>query len=156
MTGGGRVEYGSRVVIFQLEHSAGVTREGGPGLIGRCGRVLCLMRTGLVALVELDEAFGGVRRWSVNRNDLTPAVVDEGCFVAPVGMGELRLGVTGPDDILIRHAVWPKEDTGLCGIKVRRLNEYVLPFVSAAFGACPDCRKLTSAEEELPVPYLLP
>ncbi|MGV9308385.1 hypothetical protein ACWENQ_13965 [Nonomuraea sp. NPDC004354] len=133
---------GARAKIVYLLHSPARTRASGAWLVGQRGTVVMVLRSGTLALLELDDAAdrlpGGIRRWPVHWDDLLVYGTQPGA-ADPTDV--YRLGVSGVGLHLVQHAVPPDATVGLCGEPASPLPVcgWSMPFSSTVARACPVC-----------------
>ncbi|GAA3258755.1 hypothetical protein GCM10020216_097300 [Nonomuraea helvata] len=140
-----REKLGCRVEIVAMLHSPARTRAVGDLLIGQRGMVVEVLRSGTLALVELEADWadlpGGVRRWPVQWDDLFICSVEG----EPDAVhADYRLGLSGSGREAIRHAVPADTEDSLCGQEVYPLPicGWSVSFTSTSKRACVVCARL--------------
>ncbi|TMR24761.1 hypothetical protein ETD86_03215 [Nonomuraea turkmeniaca] len=144
-----REKLGSRVKIVDMLHSPARTRAVGELLIGQRGTVAEILRSGTLALVELDADWadlpGGVRRWPVQWDDLLIYSLESG---PDSPEDDYRLGLSGSGRDAIQHAVPADTENSLCGGEVYPLPicGWSISFSPTATRACEICATLVRGQ----------
>ncbi|MFI7643961.1 hypothetical protein [Nonomuraea sp. NPDC049400] len=142
---------GRRVRIADAFHSHVQTRAYKDQLIGREDVIVAVLRTGKVALVELDDDGSpfpaGVRRWSFCWDDLHKETKTNPPQRRAV---EYRAGFTWKGRQAVQHAVPPEKTVALCGQTTRPLPvcEWSLTFSATVDRACLTCVQLAKTAAE--------
>ncbi|MGP3912116.1 hypothetical protein OHA25_27410 [Nonomuraea sp. NBC_00507] len=140
-----REKLGCRVEIVAMLHSPARTRAVGDVLMGQRGTVAEVLRSGTLALVELEADWadlpGGVRRWPVQWDDLLICPAESGPDAADA---DYLLGLSGSGREAIQHAVPADTEDSLCGQKVYPLPicGWSVSFAPTSGRACVVCARL--------------
>lgn len=140
-----REKLGCRVEIVAMLHSPARTRAVGDLLLGQRGTVTEILRSGTLALVELEADWadlpGGARRWPVQWDDLLVCSAESGSNATDTNY---HLGLSGSGHEARQHAVPAGTEHSLCGQEVYPLPicGWSVSFSPAAKRACPVCTQL--------------